>query len=126
MARIGRRHPSAKRQLHLRIKALMETALIAARFIHITALVMLFGAALFPFYAYNSGDPAAWPEGARLKTLHICAALIALLGALAWFAFTTNAITDSFSPDALWQVAHKTQFGLLWSIRLSLLTFVVL
>jgi putative copper resistance protein D len=104
----------------------METALIAARFVHIAATVMLFGAVLFPFYGYNSGDPVDWPQGARPQALLILSAVFALLGALCWFVFTAAAITGSMSRDALSLVARNTEFGMLWMFRVGLLTLVTL
>ena len=101
----------------------MESGLIAARFVHIAALAMAFGAALFPFYVY--GDPRSWPDGTRLGKLHIAAAIVALLSAFAWLYFTAVAITDDTSFGAVWMVLRLTAFGTLWLGRLVLAVFVV-
>ena len=101
----------------------MESGLIAARFIHIAALALAFGASLFPFYAY--GDPYKWPADVRLRKLHIAASIAALLGALGWLYFTAIAITDDTSLGVVWMVIRLTAFGTLWSLRLVLAVFVV-
>src|SRR5689334_975778 len=92
--------------------------MVAARFLHIAALILLFGAALFPLYAGRRPEVP--------KTLRVAGILLSLIGGVAWLAFTTSAITGSISIEALNLIVRNTSFGALWLVRLVVLTFVLL
>jgi putative copper resistance protein D len=98
----------------------MDIGLVAARFFHITALLMLFGAALFPLYAHRS----VLAPGDR-KSLRLTGSLVVLFGAVNWFVFTTLAITDRITPDSLLLVMRETGFGHVWAVRLILTAVLV-
>src|SRR4051812_8112639 len=88
-------------------------ALAAARFFHLAAILLLFGSALFPYYAIPTRQQARLPAG--IRRIEILAAITALAGAVAWLMFTTAAMTDTpadaVSAAALWRVLSQTGFG---------------
>jgi putative copper resistance protein D len=102
---------------------MVGAALIVARFIHYTATLTLFGAALFPVYA---GDEPA--IRARISIwLRRCLALagaLALLSGAGWFLLTAASMAGNapaaLDPATLAMVARSTEFGALWIARLSL------
>jgi putative copper resistance protein D len=93
-------------------------------------VLVLFGAALFPLYAYPG---RAGQKSARLDSwLHrsgLWAALIALLSSIPWLAFTTANMAGTPSAAADWEsvqsVLHDTAFGHVWLARLVLVSLTV-
>jgi len=103
----------------------MPAALIGARWLHEAALLVLFGAAAFPLYAgadlpAGAAGFAAW----RRRRLLLLAGL-ALIGGLAWFAFTAAGMSgdpaDAARPAAWAATFADTEFGKLWAVRLGLI-----
>lgn len=103
----------------------MPAGLIGARWLHEAALLVLFGAAAFPLYAgpgllAQSLGFAAW----RRRRLLFLGGL-ALIGGLAWFAFTAAGMSgqpaDAASPAAWAATFADTGFGKLWVVRLGLI-----
>lgn len=107
---------------------MIDIGLVLARFLHFPAATTLFGASLFPLYAY----PDAEPDRARLwrSKLLLLAAILTLVSGLLWFVFSAASMIGSFSDladgQALWAVVHDTGFGLIWTGRMVLASFVLI
>jgi putative copper resistance protein D len=109
---------------------MLEAGLIASRFIHYAAVLTLFGAALYPLYSFREGlavgGAALVPA---LRRLFAGAALLAFLGGVGWFVFTTAAMAGDmalvFDLETLRTMVLATDFGPLWLIRLVFLMLVV-
>ena len=91
--------------------------LIACRFVHISAVLILFGAALYPVY---SRDPAApWRKGLAALTI------VAVISGLGWFALTAAAMSgvsvNALDRATLMAVLTQTDFGPLWVVRMAVL-----
>ena len=103
---------------------MIEAGLIASRFLHYAALLVLFGGALFPLYALPA--PSSRPVWflARLRRTEIIAALVALVTGVAWLAFATAEMSgvadDALSLPAIWGVVRDIGFGQIWAGRLAL------
>jgi putative copper resistance protein D len=100
-----------------------DAGLILSRFCHYLAVTVLFGGVLFPLYAGAEDDDAS------LRRLKIGAAVLTLVTALAWFAFTTASMAGDLSaiaePPLLASVAATTGFGRLWMVRLALAALMI-
>ena len=101
---------------------MLDAGLIVSRFIHFTAVLALFGGALFPIYVgREAGPPKRW--------LMLCAA-IAVTGGIGWFAFTAAAMSGDAAglvdPQVWISVIRATDFGPLWLARLGLLMIIPL
>jgi putative copper resistance protein D len=101
---------------------MLEAGLIASRFLHYAALMLLFGGAWFSAYALASNPD---PRLARqLKATLGTAAVVALLSAFAWLAFTTASMSgepkDLLRPMAMLGVVADTGFGRIWAARIVL------
>jgi putative copper resistance protein D len=110
---------------------MLEAGLIGSRFVHFAAVLSLFGAALFPLYAFDSaGDDAGLRS--KLRLILFGAVLLALVSGAGWFVATAGAMAGdaalAYDPDTLNALLHATEFGQLWLVRLVLLlvTFVLL
>jgi putative copper resistance protein D len=99
------------------------TALAVSRFLHYLGATTLFGAALFPFYAFAGG---VRPEllDRTMKRVSVAAAATAFLSALLWLCFTaanmSGDVTAAVEPGLIGAVLTSTEFGVLWSGRLAL------
>ena len=103
----------------------MGALLIGMRFVQYTAVMILFGSSLFPFYALPAGttDHQFRREVARfIQSTALLALIAALLSALAWLA--SEAVLMSGDATA-WRdgstiltVLNDTQFGRTWRWRL--------
>ncbi|HEY5071071.1 MAG TPA: copper homeostasis membrane protein CopD [Caulobacteraceae bacterium] len=99
-------------------------ALSGARLLHYAAVLVLAGAAWFPFYTFRKGE--TWPPGYRRShdRLLLLATLLSLIGGVLWLALTAATMNDdpaaAFSVDAIRSVITGTDFGKLWAIRLVL------
>jgi copper resistance protein D len=105
---------------------MVEAGLAVSRFFHFAAVLVLFGAAAFPLYAFREGDPSE-PIGAlaaRLRPLLIVAALAAYLSAVAWLGFTaanmSGSLANAVNSSILSLVIEQTDFGRIWIWRLGL------
>jgi putative copper resistance protein D len=96
-------------------------ALAAARWIHFAAMMLIFGASLFPFYAVP-GQTAA-PELAPARLLLRLAAVVAFISGMALAGASLVNITgeaDSlFDREALSAFFFETGFGRAWVVRFA-------
>lgn len=96
-----------------------EFALIASRFVHYLSLSVLFGAALFPFYAFPT--TASAPRLPGLRAILIASAALTLLSGLCWFSFGLADQRMSASD-----IAHVSARDPVWIFRLLLSAGLVL
>ena len=98
----------------------MVAVLAAARFIHYGALTYLFGALLFPFYAYPGTR-----RGPVLGKAGPWIAALALLSGVALATLTVAQMADdpsaAINPSLLWTTATTTGFGAVTLARLIIL-----
>ncbi len=91
----------------------LETALAVSRIVHFSAMLLAFGAALFPLYAKLAPH---FPTRA--------VAAVALFSALAWFSCVllnvAGDLATAFSPQEIGLVLLKTGFGKAWLVHLAL------
>jgi len=104
---------------------LIEVGLITARFLHLAAVMALFGLALFPLYDRPFPSDAPSARVIRLqRTSTFCAALLGLVSAIAWgwlaIAGMTGAMMAAADPQNLLTVLRETSFGQVWVARLAL------
>ena len=104
---------------------MLEAGLIVSRFLHYTAVLMLFGVAFLPLYAYPSrAGPSSARLGCSFHPILLGAALVAFLSGILWLASTTANMTGAPSGatdwDALGSVLRDTDFGHVWIVRLGL------
>jgi putative copper resistance protein D len=109
---------------------MIETGLIAARFLHFAAVMVLFGLALFPLYSYPSrvGTPPA-RLGRWLRASLQLTAFLALLSGMAWGVLTvadmTAAPSEALDAGTLWSALWETDFGRVWAARLALIAMLL-
>jgi putative copper resistance protein D len=102
----------------------MLAALAVARFVHYGALTYLFGALLFPFYAYADGAPGAGRGADRGRAGGLAAALALLSGvvlAMLTIAQMADDPSAATNPGLLWTTATTTSFGAVTVVRLVIL-----
>ena len=87
----------------------MIEALVLARFAHLTALSIVLGAALFPFYGLAKADRDTYQRVTWLRPLLIGAAVASWASGAVWYAL--------LPPD--------TPFGVIWLFRLALTTALI-
>src|SRR5262245_45148905 len=93
----------------------IATGLILARFLHILAASVLFGAALFPFYGLPNTNPAPSQRLPWLQRLLSGCGLVSVVSAFAWVGFMAAEPGRSLSA-----VVYNTNFGWVWPLRLLL------
>jgi putative copper resistance protein D len=107
----------------------MHDALIVACWVHVGAVMTLFGSSLFPLYACGGVGLArvdrelpgftAWS-----RPLLIATSLLALASALAWLmleaAEMSDEPADALNPHIIGMVLTETRFGMIWSGHLVL------
>ena len=95
--------------------------LVLFRFVHYAGLLTLFGASLFPLYAYSRKDRGRTGSD---RTLLFGAALLSLAGCAGWFVFAVATMTDSMKMaldrETLGSVIMETHFGAMWSMHLAM------
>jgi putative copper resistance protein D len=106
---------------------LLTLLLASARFLHYTAATVMFGAALFPLYAF-----AGRTDGGLARVVSIApkvAAIAALVSGVAWFLFTAAGMAGDLASildlPSLWFVAVATPFGRAWLARMALAGLIV-
>jgi len=109
---------------------MLAAGLVVSRFVHFTAVLALFGGALFPLYAVGGGrTPPPARSGAWLRWILIASAVAALVSGMSWFAFTAASMSGTLAgaadPTVLATVVEATDFGVLWLGRLGLLAALV-
>lgn len=101
---------------------MIAAGLILSRFLHLSALMVLFGSGLFPFYAGASAS-----EDRRVV---IIAARVALFGGVLWYLFTAAGMSGNLRGAIDWSVLSlvggSTAFGHLWLARLIVLVAALL
>ena len=102
---------------------MLEAGLVCSRFLHYVALMVLFGATLFPLYCYPNriGDMPGRLAGFQ-RTILLMAAVIVLASGVGWFVCTVAGMTGSLTGDGIWSVLSDTGFGKVWIVRLMLAT----
>jgi copper resistance protein D len=104
---------------------MVEVGLILARLLHIGSLMLLFGASLFPVYAYSKERPVPFFEACWISTVLLISCLVALVSGVVWLALTAASLTDSLgsavNPDMLSLILGRTEFGGVWAMRLCLM-----
>jgi putative copper resistance protein D len=107
-----------------------EAGLVASRFVHFGAVLLLFGITLFPFYTWRRDE--APPSAAATRVLSVVAALLAIASGAAWFAFTVNSMAGSsdayLDRETVQFTLTGTDFGRLWVARaaIAILLFLAL
>ena len=104
---------------------MLEAGLIVSRFLHDTAVLVLFGVSVFPFYAYsNQADEGPARLDHSLHSTLLGLSLVAVLTGLLWLSFTAANMAGRLSAaadwDALWSVLRDTSFGRVWIARSAL------
>jgi putative copper resistance protein D len=103
---------------------MIEAGLIAARLLHYLAVLVFFGAALFPFYAYGSSETPHQPLISSLRRVVATAAFIAVVSAGLWLVLTVatmaGTLSEALVPATLLSVINDTSFGRIWVWRLAL------
>ena len=106
---------------------MIEFGLILGRLLHYVATTTLFGASLFPLYAYGRVELEAL-ERWRTRLL-LSTAIAAIVSGLLWFAFSaanmSGSLSDLADPETLWAVARDTNFGIVWTARMVLAVLIV-
>ena len=108
---------------------MIEAGIIVSRFLHYSAVLVLFGLALFPLYAYSDrvGQNSALSDSLQRSLLW--AAVVALLSSLPWLAFTVANMAGDIGSGLDWEtlrpVLHDTTFGHLWLMRDALALLIV-
>jgi len=103
----------------------MDSLLVAMRFVQFLAMMILFGAALYPYYAL---DHAPWGRSARaeyaafLQRVALVAGVCGLISAIVWLGVEaaemsgdTNAWHD---VGTIATILNRTEFGRIWRWRL--------
>src|SRR5438105_9843682 len=111
----------------------LPIALIAVRFVHFFAVLVLFGGVLFRVYADASLRSAGEVRSAFdrwLWHLLLFAGFISLLTSVAWLLVQTAIMSDSWadalSSGTVATVLFETDFGRVWAGRLVIAAFTVL
>jgi copper resistance protein D len=100
----------------------IAAGLILSRFVHLSALMVLFGSGIFPLYA--------GANAAQDRRIAVIAARVALVGGVLWYLFTAAGMTGNLRGAVDWTVLSlvggSTAFGHLWLTRLILLVAALL
>ncbi|MDP3660505.1 copper homeostasis membrane protein CopD [Phenylobacterium sp.] len=103
---------------------MVETLVVVARLLHYLAVIALFGAAVFPIYAFRREAWRPPAAEARIRAMLAPAAAIALVTGLLWLAAVaaqmSGDIAGVWDPETLWTVIVDTDFGHAWAARLIL------
>jgi putative copper resistance protein D len=106
---------------------MIDVGLILARFLHYAATTALFGASLFPLYAYARAEPEVSRDW-RARIL-LATAILAVVSGLFWFAFSAANMAGSFSDlvdaEVLSTMVRATSFGPVWIARMVLAVVIV-
>lgn len=109
---------------------MIEGGLIVSRFLHYTAVLVLFGLSLFPLYAYPyRAGPQPARSGLRAYWFLLSAAVVALLSSLPWLAFTAANMAGNMGAALDWEtlgpILHDTSFGFVWLARAALALLII-
>ena len=109
----------------------VAAGLIASRFLHFAAVLLLFGAAAFPLYAYREGERSAQSDAlsARTRSILLWSAILALISGILWLSFTSanmsGSVAGAIDPGIILTVIRETDFGRVWIWRLALAAILV-
>jgi putative copper resistance protein D len=107
---------------------MIDIGLILARLAHYAGTTVLFGASLFPFYAYVGAVESEALRSWRARLL-LAAAVVAVLSGLLWFAFSAanmaGSLSDLVDAENLRTVIRDTGFGNVWTVRMLLAALIV-
>ncbi len=96
---------------------MIAAGLVLSRLLHLSALLVLFGAGLFPLYSGVGSD--------SVRRSVVVAGAVALIGGILWFLFTAAGMSGNLRSAADWSVLSlvggATSFGHLWLVRLAAL-----
>ena len=101
-------------------------AVVAARLLQFTSVLVLFGSSLFYLYGFNAGaanvPPRRWAWPCRVLLI---AAIVALLATIMWVMAETALLTDdaknAVDPEWLWTIVWGSRIGRVYLLRLALL-----
>ena len=102
----------------------MENLLIAVRFVQFLAMMILFGSALYPYYALpDRGSRAEF--AVFMQRLALLAGVAGLISALAWLSLEAAAMSGNENAwhdfGIITTILNETEFGGIWRLRLILL-----
>lgn len=111
---------------------MLDAGLIASRLAHYLAVLSLFGAALYPLYAFRQGAQSIATDvpilARQMRWILSVSVALALLSGMGWFVFTAGAMAGDLSQtldsDLLKAMVDATDFGPLWIARLLLLVLI--
>jgi copper resistance protein D len=110
---------------------MVEAGLIVSRFVHIAAVLLLFGAAAFPLYAFKEDGDRNLAEllAAKLRPLTIAAAAAGFASGVTWLGFTaanmSGSLANAVSFTIISLVVEQTDFGRIWIWRILLASVLV-
>lgn len=109
---------------------MLEAGLIVSRFVHYIAVLVLFGASLFPLYA-RPGRAASLAVRLEpmLERTQLATAALAIVSSVPWLFFTAANMSGSLEAtdwEALWLVIAETHFGSVWVVRILLASLTIL
>jgi putative copper export protein len=111
---------------------MVAAGLIASRFFHLAAVLLLFGAAAFPLYAFRESERNAQAERlyGQLRNTLLISAIMAFVSGVLWLSFTSASMSGnlagSIDPGILLTVIGETDFGRVWVWRLALAALLVI
>jgi putative copper resistance protein D len=110
---------------------MIEYAVVAGRFIHYSATLLLFGLTLFPAYTFPVvGKRPLESTSQWLKQAAKWVAMAALVSALLMFAFVTANMTGTLSSlvdsSSVWSVLTDTSFGRVSMFRFALIIIILI
>ena len=95
--------------------------LVVSRFVHYLALSVLFGGALFPFYAFGQERADSYHRVRWLRALLLGSALVTFASGLVWLGFTIAAMPSEQSGLAdSFTAIRNVDFAPVWLFRLLL------
>src|SRR5262245_43212087 len=110
---------------------MVAAGLIVSRFLHMLAVLLLFGAAAFPLYAFPESERTAQSDAlfARMRNLLLTTAILSLASGVVWLCFTaanmSGELANAIAPGILSIVVQETDFGRVWIWRLALAAVLV-
>jgi copper resistance protein D len=100
----------------------IDALLIAARFVHLFAASLLFGAACFPLYAVSRSTSEADKLPAWLPPVLSAAAVVSLFSGVAWLLLLAaqNSANIADLGEAIVSIVPEANYGWVWPFRLAL------
>ncbi len=102
----------------------IDSAVVISRWLYFTSVTMVFGAALFPFYA--SDKEATFRALTLRRSVNIGLAVLASVSAALWLlCFSAGLAGNEGMVGTLRGVLLESSFGAVWLVRLSLALLLV-